>query len=214
MGIFLRARERQAKLDASLAPWYEGYEGQTHGLLHLFYASPVYRTNINLVKGKGTAERINKPLVDKILEMYLNLVQRGQEEGDMLHNHGAASYNEINNKFFSEQDIDGENFLENMPEMAELKKFIRQSLEQYWLNVPGAVSESLLDDFGDDLFYWAAVSHWGVDHQPHVHFESVLSGVYYLRTPPMSGSFELHDPRGFPKYPFEHHHSIKPTRAT
>lgn len=54
--IFLRARERQAKLDASLAPWYEGYEGQTHGLLHLFYASPVYRTNINLVKGKGTAE--------------------------------------------------------------------------------------------------------------------------------------------------------------
>lgn len=29
----------------------------------------------------------------------------------------------------------------------------------------------------------------------------------------MSGSFELHDPRGFPKYPFEHHHSIKPTEG-
>lgn len=26
----------------------------------------------------------------------------------------------------------------------------------------------------------------------------------------MSGSFELHDSRGSPKYPFEHHHSIKP----
>lgn len=55
--IFLRSRERKAKLDASLPPWYEDHQGgKTHGLLHLFYATPVYRTNINLVKGEGTSQ--------------------------------------------------------------------------------------------------------------------------------------------------------------
>jgi hypothetical protein len=55
--IFLRSRERKANLDASLPPWYEDHQGgKTHGLLHLFYATPVYRTNINLVKGEGTSQ--------------------------------------------------------------------------------------------------------------------------------------------------------------
>lgn len=125
--------------------------------------------------------------------MYLDLVHRGQEADNVLHNGGAASYNEINNEFFNEQDNEGENFLEGTPEMGELKAFMRECLEHYWRSVPGAVGHSLLDDYGsvsnmatpvailichrslklnltcfddnrsDDFFYWAAVSHWGVD---------------------------------------------------
>lgn len=101
-----------------------------------------------LIPSSPPSQRINNPLVDKVMNMYLDLVQRGQEADNVLHNGGAASYNEINNEFFNEQDNEGENFLEGTPEMGELKVFMRECLEHYWRSVPGAVGHSLLDDYG------------------------------------------------------------------
>lgn len=54
--IFLLARERLAATKAQTPPWYEEHEDEDAlGLLNLYYATPVYRTNINLVKGRGTS---------------------------------------------------------------------------------------------------------------------------------------------------------------
>ena len=49
-----------------------------------------------------------------------------------------------------------------------------------------------------------------MDHQPHVHAQSAISGVYYVRVPPQAGDLKLQDPRGFPMFPFERSHYISP----
>lgn len=82
------------------------------------------------------------------MAMYLGLVQRGQSASNMLHAQGLATYNEINNKFFDEQDIEGDNFLEGTPEMTELKEFWREALQHFWPNVPGNVNPKLLEQYG------------------------------------------------------------------
>lgn len=42
---------------------------------------------------------------------------------------------------------------------------------------------------------WANIHDAGGFNQPHIHREAVLSGCFYLHTPPGSGSIVFHDPR-------------------
>ena len=49
-----------------------------------------------------------------------------------------------------------------------------------------------------NLDAWMTVTHDCLEHQPHVHPYSVLSGVYYLATPPKAGAIRFHVSRQYP----------------
>eukprot|EP00750_Incisomonas_marina_P020785 INCI4087.1.p1 GENE.INCI4087.1~~INCI4087.1.p1 ORF type:complete len:311 (+),score=57.37 INCI4087.1:212-1144(+) len=46
------------------------------------------------------------------------------------------------------------------------------------------------------MFMWATVHNSCVSHLPHVHEDSMVSGVFYLTVPPGAGDLVLEDPRG------------------
>jgi hypothetical protein len=46
------------------------------------------------------------------------------------------------------------------------------------------------------VFVWASVHANGSYHRSHYHKNSMVSGVFYVRTPPGSGDIVFHDPRG------------------
>eukprot|EP01038_Epipyxis_sp_PR26KG_P007932 gene7932-10765_t len=48
----------------------------------------------------------------------------------------------------------------------------------------------------ENIFIWCSVHANGSYHQAHHHASSVLSGVFYITSPPKSGSIVFEDPRG------------------
>eukprot|EP00045_Choanoeca_perplexa_P015377 m.192729 g.192729 ORF g.192729 m.192729 type:complete len:379 (+) comp16968_c0_seq2:82-1218(+) len=261
--LFLKEMLRKAAKEAespSQEPWWKDRradEPDTKGVLGLYYATPIFRTNINLVMGKDRVQAINRKLEDAIMAMYLDTVDQGLERENLL-SHSSYSHlsdNEINNDFFTQQDNSNraqrkaeneaaearrrlkvrkfdkgqeeqeeeaepprkgtEGFLDHLTEMTELKEFWHDSVERFWDNVPGYVSnlKELRSKYSTEFFYWAAVSHHNIEHKAHVHFRSYLSGVYYVKTPPLSGPFHFNDPRGYPMYPYNKDHTFQPTEG-
>ncbi len=51
------------------------------------------------------------------------------------------------------------------------------------------------EGFSFSMEAWANIHDAGGFSQPHIHREAVLSGCFYLHTPPGSGSIVFHDPR-------------------
>jgi len=57
----------------------------------------------------------------------------------------------------------------------------------------------------DHIFCWVGLTYEGMYHLSHTHPDSMLSAVYYSRTPPGSGPIVFDDPRG-PRFPFDGRH--------
>eukprot|EP00048_Salpingoeca_helianthica_P004217 m.74782 g.74782 ORF g.74782 m.74782 type:complete len:165 (+) comp13107_c0_seq2:585-1079(+) len=60
-----------------------------------------------------------------------------------------------------------------------------------------------------ELQTWATVHFNCIEHLAHTHPTNVVSGVYYVATPPTSGPILFHDPRG-PLPPFDNTITIEP----
>lgn len=80
----------------------------------------------------------------------------------------------------------------DLPQLAGLKKQIQEHIDYYIHEVIGASREQ----------QWTITTSWlnksspGGYHTMHWHSNSMLSGVYYLKTNPASGSLCLHKDRG------------------
>eukprot|EP00055_Hartaetosiga_balthica_P012238 m.58764 g.58764 ORF g.58764 m.58764 type:complete len:318 (-) comp7880_c1_seq2:59-1012(-) len=202
--VFLEKEAKLAALRASQPPWYEAIEGKAE--MGLYFSSPIYRTNINKFLKKDVVDHINRVLSARILDSWNNFadaVSSGPLDID------EGSYNEINNKFFKVQH----GMLEGMKEMKVLKNFWDLNVLKYYSNIPTIDFQNLplgLKKKGNDFQYWATVNKWGIDHQAHTHLKSIVSGCYYLKTPPLSGDIRFTDPRGYPQYPFMHRLNFSP----
>jgi uncharacterized protein (TIGR02466 family) len=77
-----------------------------------------------------------------------------------------------------------ERFLLNRPEFSGLKKSLQVLVDEYAYQVLGT----------DSTLSWEITTSWvnksepGGYHSPHVHSNSLISGVLYLKTDPISGS--------------------------
>eukprot|EP00730_Choanoeca_flexa_P017912 TRINITY_DN8676_c0_g1_i4.p2 TRINITY_DN8676_c0_g1~~TRINITY_DN8676_c0_g1_i4.p2 ORF type:complete len:363 (+),score=77.76 TRINITY_DN8676_c0_g1_i4:248-1336(+) len=250
--LFLKEmlRKAQAQQQAAQAtPWWQRrreHAPDTKGVLGIYFATPIFRTNINLIHDNATVARINSKLEAAIMRTYLETVDSGIKYSNVLHQtpQDSLGENQINNIFFSNQNTNNmadrasddeairklqdmdfsdfepyseqanrpepspsgrrEGFLDHMKEMSMVKRFWRDSIGRFWNNVPGNVMslERLMKEESADFFYWAAVNHHGIEHKTHVHFRSYISGVYYIKTPPLSGLFHFYDARGYSMYPF------------
>ncbi|EDQ90805.1 uncharacterized protein MONBRDRAFT_23848 [Monosiga brevicollis MX1] len=197
--LYLREMLARAERKVPETPWWQDRLDQLgstpsplRGELGVLFATPIFRTNINLFFPK---ERV---AVDNNVNNAFFERQRS-----------------INNKIAEEQNYTPEGFLDDLKEMADLKLFWRKSIRSFWENVPGRVKDidTLANENTNQFFYWAAVNHHGIDHHTHVHYRAFISGVYYVKVPPLAGDFCLYDPRGFPQHPFHIEKQIAPVEA-
>ena len=73
---------------------------------------------------------------------------------------------------------------EYKPLVDELFKMVHQVFEEEWLD-----KQPVLGNM------WANINPPGGYNMPHVHPNSLFSGVYYVKTPPNSGQLVCNDPR-------------------
>ncbi|EGD72217.1 hypothetical protein PTSG_00238 [Salpingoeca rosetta] len=208
--VFLQVGDAIEAADAArnATPWWANMTGKAQ--LHLHFATPIYRTNIHKYTDPDVVNHINQALADVIVDRWNTYVDSLDLAKNV--NMDRRTYNEVNNGFYERQF----NMLEGLREMNILKSFWDINVAKFIGNLPGDEPDKLAfpsyinPSGGNSYAYWATVSKWGIDHQAHVHFGSAVSGVYYVRTPALSGELKFPDPRGFPKFPFERAHYMAP----
>ena len=73
---------------------------------------------------------------------------------------------------------------EYKPLVDELFIFMKDIFKEEWLD-----REPILGNM------WANINYQGGYNRPHIHPNSLFSGVYYIKTPPNSGKLVCNDPR-------------------
>ena len=77
------------------------------------------------------------------------------------------------------------------PTFAELERRLRRHVDAYAVALQWALGERALA-LTD---CWVNIMPPGVVHSLHLHPQSVISGTYYVRTPPRASALKLEDPR-------------------
>ena len=124
-----------------------------------------------------------------------------------------------NDRFFLEQR---KQFYAGQPSFLETDGVATASILRTWRELwLQAVHQYLMASLGAEaaagvgalkLFVWAGVHAECDSHPRHVHPESLVSGVFYIRAPTGSGALVLDDPRG-PRPPFHRNRITMHPRA-
>jgi len=114
----------------------------------------------------------------------------------------SSSARGINEQFFSMQKqiwmSEHRLWIDQSRETNALKATIYAFAQEYLARI----GRDDIDISTSDIFMWAAVCERCISHAPHIHENSVLSGVYYVEVPRGSGSLMFEDPRGGGLPPF------------
>ena len=80
-----------------------------------------------------------------------------------------------------------------IPSMKAVREIIGGFVHEYLQTIAGGAEQQQ----GElNVFYWAGVHNACEGHMPHIHERSVVSGTFYISTPPGAGDLVLADPRG------------------
>ena len=145
---------------------------------HILFPTLVYQKA--LVSKPADSKRRNKELLREI-EVYQTEDELGQRWSRKNYRHGYTSYGSRDQLFV------------NSPTFAELGKKIDLHVKAYLedLGYETDLNELILNTM------WVNCMPKGSYHTMHIHPQSVISGTYYVETPPGSGAIKFQDPRSF-----------------
>ncbi len=181
----------------------------------MLWATPVLRFNLYDAVESSSASHskeylriLNSRVLRAILDSHRTLQVTHAE--NITHDDFDGP-NGVNSLFFRWQTEGGwaEIFFEKEAQkaMSTLQKYWNEGIDAYLLAI--GVDESAVASRDRSLRPWATVHPNGGWHDLHTHPDHLLSGCYYLSTPPKSGNIIFYDPRG-PSPPFDDKYFIHP----
>jgi uncharacterized protein (TIGR02466 family) len=168
-----------------------------------------HRTNyllmIQNLKIKGLdAAQFNANLYTAIMHEYNAFVEANKDVLEFA----ADSPQGVNHKFFEWQVTGGWNHLHKIKEAEILETIFQESVDSY-LAVLG-IPEEKIESRSRDIHPWATIAKLGLFHLRHAHPKNIVSGVYYVKVPPKSGSIMFEDPRGVGVEPYDNRFVVHP----
>lgn len=208
----VRLRDARTAASSETAAGIDSREGAT---VHHMWSTPIFVANIAEF-GVNVTE-FNAAICSHVMRHYLRFIEgAGGNATENLKriidaNSDEAVTEGFNNAFWNWQVMqDGwERVIGTLPEVQRLMDIMNEATDTY-LGELGVPHETVLrrsHDVSQDA--WATVHSHNVFHAAHLHEDSLVSGVYYLKLPPNSGPIAFYDARG-PHPPFDNDLSVNP----